>query len=49
VDGRDAQLLALVIDDEDFADADAVVDAEVFCYERGLVRSVRRGSGMNRL
>jgi hypothetical protein len=30
VDGDYAQLLPLVVDDEDFADADSFVDAEIF-------------------
>jgi hypothetical protein len=33
---HDARLLALVIDDQDFADADAFVDAEIAGYNRPL-------------
>jgi hypothetical protein len=30
--GDHAQFLALIIDDQDFADADSVVDTKVFSY-----------------
>jgi hypothetical protein len=32
LDGDDPQLVAVIVDDEDFADADPLVDAQVFSY-----------------
>jgi hypothetical protein len=37
VDGDDAELVAVVVDDEDFADADLLVDAQVFSYAGTLL------------
>jgi hypothetical protein len=39
VDGRDAQLVALIVDDEDFPDANPFVDAEFSGYTGPLAAS----------
>jgi len=41
VDGNDAELLPLVVDDEDFADANPFVDAEVFSYGLAFLATER--------
>ena len=40
LDGQDAELIAVIVDDADFADADPLVDAQVFSY--GSLLSERR-------
>jgi hypothetical protein len=42
LDGDDAQLLAFVVDDEDFADANPFVDAEVFSYRLAFLANSGR-------